>query len=223
MSVFQFWGLIGAALWLAITGLWFRRSTPVLIGGLVVIAAYAVLGVMLDAATLADLGLGAVSPVWTAVWAVGWLLVILAASPVADRIASAFFKKPPTLGAFKALQQSRAKLIAGIVLAWLLGGVLEELVLRGLILRAVQAALPGLGVGASILGVVAAAAGAWVIHLYQGQRAALIVSLLSVLFGALFVLSGHNLWSVMLCHGLYDTVAFIRFAMGKSKYAKPSD
>jgi hypothetical protein len=223
MSPFQFWGLIGAALWLAVTGLWFRRSTPVLIGGLVVIAAYAVLSMVLDRATVAELGLGPVSPAWTVAWAVGWLLVMLAASPVSDRIASALFKKPPTLGAFKALQQSRAKLIAGIALAWLLGGVLEELALRGLILRAVEASLPGLGVASSVLGAVAAAAGAWVLHLYQGQRAALIVSLLSLLFGALFVVSGHNLWAVMLCHGLYDTVAFIRFAMGKSKYAKPTD
>jgi len=36
----------------------------------------------------------------------------------------------------------------------------------------------------------------------------------------LFVISGHNLWTVILCHGLYDTIAFIRFATGKSRYSK---
>ena len=56
--------------------------------------------------------------------------------------------------------------------------------------------------------------------MYQGLRAAIIVAQLSVLFGVLFVVSGHNLWAVMLCHGLYDTIAFIRFANKKSKYSK---
>jgi len=38
-------------------------------------------------------------------------------------------------------------------------------------------------------------------------------------FGVLFVVSGYNLWTVMLCHGLYDTIAFVRFANKKSKYS----
>ncbi len=58
---------------------------------------------------------------------------------------------------------------------------------------------------------------AGLVHLYQGPRGAVIVAPLSVLF----VLSGSNLWTVILCHGLYDTVAFVRFARGKSKYSGP--
>ena len=42
---------------------------------------------------------------------------------------------------------------------------------------------------------------------------------LSALLGVLMVVSGHNLWAVILCHGLYDTVAFIRYATGRSRYA----
>jgi len=68
--------------------------------------------------------------------------------------------------------------------------------------------------------IVVAAAVAFVLHLYQGRRAAFIVAQLSVLFGLLFVVSGHNLWTVILCHGLYDTVAFIRFGLRKSKYSR---
>jgi hypothetical protein len=40
-----------------------------------------------------------------------------------------------------------------------------------------------------------------------------------VLFGVLFVVSGYNLLAVMLCHGMYDTIAFIMFANKKSKYS----
>jgi hypothetical protein len=45
-------------------------------------------------------------------------------------------------------------------------------------------------------------------------------SQLSVLFGLLFVVSGDNLWAVILCRGLYDTVAFVRFANKSSKYSR---
>ncbi len=49
--------------------------------------------------------------------------------------------------------------------------------------------------------------------------AMVIISQLSALFGILFVISGYNLWAVMLCHGLYDTIAFVRFANKQSKYS----
>ena len=48
----------------------------------------------------------------------------------------------------------------------------------------------------------------------------MIITQLSVLFGVLFVASGYNLWTVILAHGFYDTIAFVRFASGKSRYAK---
>jgi len=51
---------------------------------------------------------------------------------------------------------------------------------------------------------------------YQGLRAAIIITQLSVLF----VVSGYNLWTVILCHGLYATIAFVRFARQESRYSK---
>jgi hypothetical protein len=155
-------------------------------------------------------------------FAVAGLVMLLAYSPVADRIATRLVAKPPTLGAFRGLQQSKAKLIAGIIVAWILGGFIEEVVLRGIVLRWTEAQLASWLIGpvATAIAIGAAAAIAWLIHLYQGLRAAIIVTQLSVLFGVLFVVSGHDLWAVVLCHGLYDTIAFVRFATGKSKYAR---
>lgn len=166
------------------------------------------------------------------IWPIPWLHTLgftlaglsglLAWTPVADRMATPLFPKPPTLGAFRGLQQSTLKLVIGIIVAWVLGGFLEEMLLRGLVLQVVEAffahwVLPG---WAATFGIVAAAAVAAVLHLYQGPRAAFIVTQLSVLFGVLFVASGYNLWAVILAHGLYDTVAFVRFAMGKSRYSR---
>ncbi len=129
---------------------------------------------------------------------------MLAYSPLADKLATCLVQKPPTLDAFRALQQSRAKLVAGIVLAWVLGGFLEELILRGIILQSIEAKLSATVVRplAIAIAICAAALLAFVLHPYQGLRAALIIAQLSVLFGLLFVISGHNLWSVILCHGL---------------------
>jgi hypothetical protein len=73
---------------------------------------------------------------------------------------------------------------------------------------------------AAVISIWIAAAGAGIIHLYQGPRAAFIITQLSTLFGLLFVLSLDNLWAVILCHGMYGTIAFIRFASGKSRYSK---
>ena len=147
---------------------------------------------------------------------------MLSYSPLADRLATRLVAKPPTLGAFRALQQSRVKLLLGIVVAWILGGFLEEVIFRGIILqwiRELMAAWVAMPL-ATAVAVTAAALGAGVLHLYQGLRAAIIITQLSVLFGVLFVISDYNLWAVILCHGLYDTIAFIRFANKKSSYSE---
>jgi uncharacterized protein len=223
MTPFQGYALVLVAIWLVVVAARFRRSTPVLIGGLVVVALYAMVEVVRGVVPISELGMSAEAP-WpkTIALVVVWLAIMLAYSPVADRIASRMVAAPPTLGAFRALQESRAKLVAGIVVAWILGGFLEELVFRGIVLKGVDALAIGWmpGTVAAIVAICVAAAGAGVIHLYQGPRAAIIITQLSVLFGALFVISGYNLWAVMLCHGLYDTVAFIRFAAKKSKYSE---
>lgn len=224
MTPFQLYATLAIAVWLALVAVRFRRSRPVLLGGLFAVSAYAMAAVLRGEATLESLGLGTDRNglVQSALVAV-WLSLMLAWSPVADRIATRWFPKPPTLGAFKPLQRSKLMLALGIVVAWILGGFIEELVFRGVLLQAVEAfARPWAGpYGASALAIIIAALGAGIIHLYQGPRAALIIVQLSALFGLLFVVSGHSLWAVILCHGLYDTVAFIRFATGKSRYSKP--
>lgn len=157
----------------------------------------------------------------TIIFAVAGLAVMLAYSPLADRIATRFVRTPPNLGAFRMLQQSKVKLVLGIVVAWILGGLVEEYIFRWIVLRGIEGLLlPSLvKPAATAIAIVAAALGAGIFHLYQGQRAAIIITQLAVLFGVLFVVSGYNLWAVVLCHGLYDTIAFIRFATRKSKYS----
>ncbi len=223
MTAFQQIALGLTLLWLALVALRFRRSAPVVLGGLVGIGAAALLALALGKAAATELGL-ALPASWlsTLAWAAGWTALMVAYSPAADWLARQVFAAPPTLKAFRAIQHSAAKLIAGIAIAWLLGGFFEELVFRGVLLGALEA---GLGAGlpswlASAMAIVVAAIGAGIVHWYQGPRAMVIIAQLSVLFGVLYVASGHNLYAVILAHGFYDTIAFIRFARGTSRYAK---
>lgn len=171
---------------------------------------------------LSELGLRIPNSWWPTIgFAVAWCGLMIAYSPLADRLATRLVAKQPTLESFRAIQESKMKLIAGIILAWILGGILEELILRGVVLKSVESFLVSMASQpiATIVAICVAAVGAGLLHFYQGPRAMIIVTQLSVLFGVLFVISGYNLWAVMLCHGLYDTVAFIRFANKKSKYS----
>jgi membrane protease YdiL (CAAX protease family) len=225
MTAFQQIALLMSGVWLVMVVVRFRRSTAVLIGGLFALGLYAVVALAIGAVTLQELGLDP-GHAWlpTLGYALAGLAVLLAYSPLADRVAARWFAKPPTLTAFRGLQQSRGRLIAGILAAWVLGGILEELIVRGIVLQSIAALLTPwlfapLAAGIAVCG---AALGAGVFHLYQGPRAMLIITQLSVLLGVLFVVSGYNLWAVMVCHGLYDTIAFVRFANRQSSYSKAS-
>lgn len=174
-------------------------------------------------ASLQTLGLGPPADwVSTVLTALAWLGLMLAYSPLADRIATRLVATPPQLSVFRGLQESRSRLIMGIILAWVFGGFLEELLLRGILLPWMEARLSAWIPAAmvAIIAVFAVAVVAGFLHLYQGLRAAIIVAQLSVLFGFLAIITRHNLWPVILCHGMYDTIAFIRFANKKSKYSK---
>jgi membrane protease YdiL (CAAX protease family) len=223
MTHFQEHAVLLIAVWLALVAVRYRRSTAVLTGGMFAVGSYAAVALIDHDVTLRELGLSSSASWWSTIgFAVGWLALMLAYSPVADRIATRWVAKPPNLGTFRALQRSTIKLLFGIVVAWILGGFLEEFIFRGILLQSIEAMASSrlAATFAAAIAIVVAALGAGVIHLYQGLRAAIIITQLSVLFGLLFVVSGHNLWAVILCHGLYDTIAFVRFATGKSRYSR---
>jgi membrane protease YdiL (CAAX protease family) len=222
VTTFQQTALVLTAIWLVIVVARFRRSRIVLIGGLAAIGLYTLVAFAYGKVTPEELGL-AIPHSWlsTIAFALAGLSFMLAYSPLADWLATRWISKPPNLESFRAIQQSKGKLIAGIVVAWVLGGILEEVISRGIVLKSVEALFSAWLIAPIAAGfaICIAALGAGLFHFYQGARAMVIITQLSVLFGVLFVVSGNNLWAVMLCHGLYDTIAFVRFASKKSKYS----
>lgn len=221
MTTFQQIAILLTGFWLVLVVVRFRRSSMVLIGGLFGIGAYTLVALAVGQVTLEQLGLGRFGWLPTLGFALAGLAVMLVYSPLADRLAARVFASPPTLEAFRGIQQSRGRLIAGIAAAWVLGGILEELIARGIVLGSIRSFLAPWLIAPVAAGVAVciAALGAGAMHLYQGSRALLIITQLSILLGVLFVVSGYNLWAVMLCHSLYDTIAFVRFANRKSRYS----
>jgi uncharacterized protein len=221
MTTFQQMALLLIVIWFALIVIRFRRSTVMLVAGIVFIGLYTVASLASGGVAWSELGLGTpASWLSTLGYAAVGLAISLAYSPLADKLASRWFPKPPMLDSFRAVQRSRINLVIGIVVAWLLGGLLEELIARGIVLQSLEillrAWLPPLLV--TVLAILIAAIGAGLLHSYQGPRAVLIITQLSIIFGILFVVSGYNLWTVVLCHGFYDTIGFIRFANKTSRY-----
>jgi membrane protease YdiL (CAAX protease family) len=222
MTTFQQTAVLLTIIWLVLVVVRFRRSNIVLITGLSAIGLYVLVACASGQTSLAALGLGIPGSWWLTIGvSLAGLGVLLVCSPLADRLATRWFDQPPTLGAFRLIQRSRLNLIAGILAAWVLGGFLEELVARGIVLKAVDSFLSAWLAAPIAAGVAVCivALGAALMHLYQGPRAVVIITQLSLLFGILFVVSGYNLWAVILCHGMYDTFAFVRFANRRSKYS----
>ena len=168
------------------------------------------------------------------VFAAAWTAIMFAYSPLARQVERQLepdsSSQDQTLWLVPTPSRSpEVKLIARYRSRWVLGGwgclcrrsddwwFQEESILKSLWRRIVvrMAHVPI----ATAVAVCIAALGAGLIHFYQGPRAMVIITQLSILFGVLFVIGGYNLWTVMLCHGLYDTIAFIRFANKKSKYS----
>ena len=105
-----------------------------------------------------------------------------------------------------ALPGNLPMLIAWLAVSWLVGGLTEELLFRGFLLDRVAKLFGG---GALALGIAAVAQAILfgMLHLYAGSFAFLYASMFAVTTAAFYIAGGRNLWSVILVHGTWDTVA----------------
>jgi membrane protease YdiL (CAAX protease family) len=85
----------------------------------------------------------------------------------------------------------------------------EELLVRGFILNRLESLTR-----TPVLAVVGQAAIFALAHLYQGITGVLMIFVLALIFGAVFIRCGRNLWPVIAAHGLIDTLAMSSIYFG---------
>jgi membrane protease YdiL (CAAX protease family) len=85
----------------------------------------------------------------------------------------------------------------------------EELLVRGFILNRLEWLTRN-----PVLAVVGQAAIFALAHLYQGITGVLMIFVLALIFGAVFIRCGRNLWPVIAAHGLIDTLAISSIYFG---------
>ena len=101
-----------------------------------------------------------------------------------------------------------------LLLVWTFAAFGEELVHRGYLMNRV-AQLAGGSTRAWALSLVVVNVLFGVAHLYQGISGVAAVIAAGLVYGALYLWSGRNLWVPIIAHGVYDTVAFLLVFWGK--------
>ena len=138
--------------------------------------------------------------------------MLLPLSSLAIHIVEVLTESTPNLKAFEQIRGNIVALTGGLVVAWIFGAFVEELLLRGFLLNTLQELLSykscpqWLTWTVAVLGTsIIAGMG----HSYQGRVGMIGTGLIAVGFSAVYLMNRRNLWSCILAHGLYDTVAFI--------------
>ena len=136
-------------------------------------------------------------------------IATLATALLSVYIAKKFFIKPEESTRFIELQGNLILTLWWILIGWLVGGLVEELMYRALLITALQRVLGdtwfATTVAILIPGLIWAAR-----HIYfKGAYGAVFMFFSSIIFGLCYILSKRNLWPNVFLHGLINSLGFI--------------
>ena len=155
---------------------------------------------------LADIGLKQPAS-WLRTFALGVVLaaIIFAAMYFSEK---AGFRRD--LSRFKDVQGNLELTIYGFCYAFIGAGLYEEFMFRGFLMQGLAMCF-GATRGAWIAACIIQGALFGAAHAYQNPLGIAITGTLGVLMGILVIVSGRNLWLVIIGHGLYDASRFVLF------------
>ena len=107
-------------------------------------------------------------------------------------------------------------LVNVFLISWLHAALCEEIIFRGFILRWVER-LAGGGQGALILAIIVQAILFGLSHYPHGRTGILATTLGGILWGVIFLVTGRQLWIVIIGHATFDTVLFTLAYFGQTK------
>jgi membrane protease YdiL (CAAX protease family) len=122
-------------------------------------------------------------------------------------------RHPVDLSQFANLRGNVFLLLLLLALVWPFAAFGEEFVYRGYLMNRV-AELAGGGAAAWAVSLAFVSALFGVAHLYQGVSGILVNAAAGLVYGAVYLLAGRNLWAPIIAHGVYDTVGLALLYFG---------
>jgi membrane protease YdiL (CAAX protease family) len=138
--------------------------------------------------------------------------ILLPLSHLAIHAVKTLTGQTPNLEVFEALRGDITALAGGLVIAWIIGAFVEEFLFRGFLLNTLCELFSQEGCPLRITWTVAVfvtSVFTGIGHYYQGIAGMIGAGFIAVGFSAIYLMNRRNLWSCILAHGLYDTVAFV--------------
>ena len=117
------------------------------------------------------------------------------------------------LSAFDGIQGNLPTYLIYVLIGFVIGGLLEEMLFRGFLLTRIAAFFKSENVGYAI-GIIVLSVLFGVSHMYQGWSGVLNTGLTSILLGLVFVKFDKNLWYAIFTHGFIDLVGFTILYLG---------
>jgi membrane protease YdiL (CAAX protease family) len=114
---------------------------------------------------------------------------------------------------FRRLPGSIPNLVAWIIIGWLLAAFLEEMVLRGYLIRRFVDLLGDNRIGWTV-GVLVSSVLFAVGHVNLGIASVAENFLFAAVFAGLYLAAGRNLWLPIIAHGFYNSLAFVLIYLG---------
>ena len=116
--------------------------------------------------------------------------------------------------------RGNGRALGGLLVAvWLLVAPLEEGLYRGFLMTEIARVL-GTGPSALAVNVLVTSVVFGLSHGYQGRAGMLGTGVVGALLGILFVLSGFNLWTAILTHGVIDTIGIGLIAVDGDRFLR---
>ena len=123
----------------------------------------------------------------------------------------------PDVEVFEVIHGDSLALLLHLVVGWTLAAGGEELIWRGFILNRIAGLLGG-GPVAWWTGVLLSSALFGLAHAYQGTTGMVLTGLAGLAFGALYMMTGRNLWPIIVAHGTMNTISFLLLYAGAADW-----
>jgi membrane protease YdiL (CAAX protease family) len=127
---------------------------------------------------------------------------------------------PLDTSAFEPIRGNLRLLLTWLALAWTLAAFGEEMVFRGYLMHRIADLAGGTGPAWAAALVVSSAFFGWA-HAYQGPAGMVATGLIGALLALLYLRTGRNLWTVILCHALVDAIALTLVYFGRAAWIYP--